>query len=120
MNELAKYDAMVSAIAAVHTVDEVKDIHDKAKAMEVYSKLAKDFEQERRCREIRLRAERRAGQLLSKMEKAKGARGKVEVHVCRAADVSKPRGFARGEVRLKRWDSVRVYAREPGTAADAS
>jgi predicted ribosome quality control (RQC) complex YloA/Tae2 family protein len=44
--------------------------------------------------------------------KARGARGKVEVHVCRVADVSKPRGFARGEVRLRRWDSVRVYARD--------
>ena len=44
--------------------------------------------------------------------KSRGARGKVEVHVCRVADVSKPRGFARGEVRLRRWDSVRVYARD--------
>jgi predicted ribosome quality control (RQC) complex YloA/Tae2 family protein len=44
--------------------------------------------------------------------KARGARGKVEVHVCRVADVSKPRGFARGEVRLRRWDSVRVYPRD--------
>ena len=50
--------------------------------------------------------------------KARGARGKVEVHLCRVADVSKPRGFARGEVRLRRWDSVRVYARsdEDGSA----
>jgi predicted ribosome quality control (RQC) complex YloA/Tae2 family protein len=47
--------------------------------------------------------------------KARGARGKVLVHVCRVADVSKPRGFARGEVRLRRFDSVRVYAREPGS-----
>ena len=44
--------------------------------------------------------------------KARGARGKVEVHVCRVADVSKPRGFARGEVSLRRWDSVRVYPRD--------
>ena len=44
--------------------------------------------------------------------KARGARGKVEVHVCRVADVSKPRGFARGEVLLRRWDAVRVYARD--------
>jgi predicted ribosome quality control (RQC) complex YloA/Tae2 family protein len=43
--------------------------------------------------------------------KARGSRGKVEVHVCRAADVSKPRGAPPGEVRLRRWDSVRVYAR---------
>ena len=45
--------------------------------------------------------------------KARGARGKVEVHVCRVADVSKPRGFAPGEVHLRRWDAVRVYARDP-------
>src|SRR5688500_13965053 len=42
--------------------------------------------------------------------KARGSRGKVEVHVCRVADVSKIRGAPAGEVRLRRWDSVRVYA----------
>jgi predicted ribosome quality control (RQC) complex YloA/Tae2 family protein len=41
--------------------------------------------------------------------KARGRRGKVEVHVCRAADVSKERGSPAGEVRLRRWDAVRVY-----------
>jgi predicted ribosome quality control (RQC) complex YloA/Tae2 family protein len=51
--------------------------------------------------------------------KARGARGKVEVHVCRVADISKPRGFARGEVRLRRWDSVRVYPREVGADSAA-
>jgi hypothetical protein len=29
------------------------------------------------------------------------------------ADVSKPRGFAQGEVRLKRWDAIEVYAKAP-------
>jgi predicted ribosome quality control (RQC) complex YloA/Tae2 family protein len=38
--------------------------------------------------------------------------GKVEVHVCRVADVSKPRGFEPGEVRLKRWSAVKVYPKE--------
>ena len=41
--------------------------------------------------------------------KARGARGKVEVHVCRAGDVRKPRGAPAGLVELKRWDSLRVY-----------
>lgn len=57
-----------------------------------------------------------AAQLAAFHSKARGARGKVEVHVCRAADVSKPRGFAPGEVRLKRWDSLRVYPRDAATA----
>jgi predicted ribosome quality control (RQC) complex YloA/Tae2 family protein len=41
--------------------------------------------------------------------KARGSRGKVEVHVCRVADVAKARGAPAGEVRLRRWESVRVY-----------
>src|SRR5437870_592791 len=45
--------------------------------------------------------------------KARGSRGKVAVHVCRVADVSKPRGFERGKVLLRRFDVVKVYAREP-------
>jgi len=53
-----------------------------------------------------------AAQLAAFHSKAQGARGKVEVHVCRAADVSKPRGFAPGEVRLRRWNAIRVYPRD--------
>ena len=51
----------------------------------------------------------RAAQLAAWHSKARGAKGKVEVHVCRVADVRKPRGFAPGQVQLKRWDSMRVY-----------
>jgi predicted ribosome quality control (RQC) complex YloA/Tae2 family protein len=51
----------------------------------------------------------RAAQLAAWHSKARGARGKVEVHLCRVADVRKPRGFAPGQVLLKRWDSVKVY-----------
>jgi predicted ribosome quality control (RQC) complex YloA/Tae2 family protein len=53
----------------------------------------------------------RAAELAAWHSKARGARGKVEVHVCRVSDVSKPRGFAPGEVRLRSWRSVRVYPR---------
>ncbi|XYH99719.1 NFACT RNA binding domain-containing protein [Sorangium sp. So ce1128] len=48
--------------------------------------------------------------------KARSA-AKVEVHVCRVADVSKPRGAPAGTVQLARWKSVRVRpdpGREPG------
>jgi predicted ribosome quality control (RQC) complex YloA/Tae2 family protein len=41
--------------------------------------------------------------------KARGSRGKVEVHVCRVSDVSKPRGLDPGQVLLRRWKSVKVY-----------
>ncbi len=53
----------------------------------------------------------RAAALAAWHSKARDRRGKVEVHVCRVADVAKPRGAPAGEVRLRRWDSVRVYPR---------
>ncbi len=45
--------------------------------------------------------------------KARNA-AKVEVHVCRVADVSKPRGAPTGLVELARWKSMRV---RPGLPA---
>jgi predicted ribosome quality control (RQC) complex YloA/Tae2 family protein len=55
----------------------------------------------------------RAAELAAWHSKARDA-GKVEVHVCRVADVSKPRGFEPGKVQLRRWQRVRVYPRDPG------
>lgn len=51
----------------------------------------------------------RAAELAAWHSKARGSRGKVEVHLCRVADVRKPRGFAPGQVLLKRWEAVKVY-----------
>ena len=53
----------------------------------------------------------RAAELAALYSKARGARGKVEVHVCRVADVSKPRGFAPGQVLLRRWKALKAYPR---------
>ena len=53
----------------------------------------------------------RAAELAVWHSKARGAKGKVEVHVCRVADVSKPRGFDPGQVLLRRWDAVKVYGK---------
>mgnify|MGYP001827347040 CR=1 FL=1 len=54
-----------------------------------------------------------AAKLAAWFSKGRGARGKVEVHVCRAADVSKPRRMPPGKVLLARFEVVKVYAREP-------
>ena len=54
MTELVKYDAMCHAIAAAHSVDEVKDIRDRALAIELYARQAKDTAWETQVREIRL------------------------------------------------------------------
>jgi hypothetical protein len=70
-SELVRYDAMCRAIEAAYRVDEVKDIRDKAVALEHYAAQARNVEAERQACEIRLRAERRAGKLLAEREKAK-------------------------------------------------
>lgn len=71
---LLRYDEMCRAIDAAYKVDEVKDIRDKARAVEIYSRQAKNVEAERRACEIRLRAERKAGSLRRAEKKAKGGR----------------------------------------------
>jgi hypothetical protein len=53
----------------------------------------------------------RAAALAAWHSKARHA-GKVDVHLCRVADVSKPRGMPPGKVLLARWKRLRVF---PGT-----
>lgn len=53
----------------------------------------------------------RAAELAAWHSKAREAGGKVTVHVCRAADVTKPRGAPAGQVRLRRHEAVKVYPR---------
>jgi predicted ribosome quality control (RQC) complex YloA/Tae2 family protein len=50
----------------------------------------------------------RAAELAAYHSKAREG-GKVEVHLARIADISKPRGFAPGKVILKKWVGIRVY-----------
>lgn len=49
----------------------------------------------------------KAAQLAAWYSKARGA-PRVEVHYCRAADVSKDRGAPRGRVMIKRFKKVKV------------
>ena len=53
---------------------------------------------------------KRAAELAASHSKAGRARGKIDVHVCRVCDVSKPRGAKPGSVQLRRHESVKVYA----------
>lgn len=73
--DLVKYEAARAALEAATKIDEVKLIHDKAVALAAYAKQAKDTDMMNWVVEIKVRAERRAGELLKAMSKNTGAKG---------------------------------------------
>jgi N6-adenosine-specific RNA methylase IME4 len=82
MNALVRYDAARRALAEARCIDEVADIRNKALAMEVYAKQAKDGELIAWSTEIKMRAERRLGEVMEDerqaglLAKAAGSKGK--------------------------------------------
>jgi hypothetical protein len=66
-------------LARVARVDEAKKIHDQAEAIRVYAKQqALGLETQNKAAEIKIRAERRGGELLAKIERTSGPPTKGE------------------------------------------
>lgn len=107
---------MVHAIAERHRIDEVKDLRDKAMALEVYTRQAQHVEAERKAPEVRLRAERRLGELVQQEQEAgrlATAKGEVNPGSRMVSSPSTPSTLA--DLGIPRDRSARAQA----TPADA-
>lgn len=69
---LVRYDAACKALADAKAVDEVKKIRDVAEAMRAYARQAKNKQLEVDSAEIRIRAERRVGELIAAQKESGG------------------------------------------------
>jgi hypothetical protein len=72
---LARISEAMTALSAAKTLDDVLQIRDQAEALRVYIKAASDsLDAANAAAEIKLRAERKAGEMLAGMEKNPGTR----------------------------------------------
>lgn len=98
---LAKLEKARKLLAECQTIDDAKAIRDQAEAVRVYCKQQSDgLSAQNYAAEIKLRAERKCGQLLAAMEKHKGGRPSKEN---RLHDVTGLEELGIGKMQSHRW-----------------
>ena len=113
---LTHYDAACKALAEAVAVDEVQDIRAKAEAVRAYAKQAKNRQMEVDAAEIRIRAERRLGELMAAQGETVGkATGAREPGTARGTTrvESKPASLAEAGIDKNLAHRARTYAAVP-------
>ncbi len=106
-DQLAHFRKAKRELALVTRIDEVKEIRDKAEALRAYAKQAgESLEMQNNCAEIKIRAERRAGELLQETDKNRGGRPTKSRNTM--IQVSGPTLMELGVTRMQssRWQTI--------------
>lgn len=112
---LVRYDAACSAVAAATTVDEVREITAHADAVRAYAKQAKNRQMEVQAAEIRIRAERRLGELMEAQKSVVGvnAGGRPKTGVNKTPVTETPATLAEAGIDKNLAKRARTYAAVP-------
>ncbi len=102
-HELVQFDRARRALALATKIDEVKDIRDKAEALRQYARQAgQGLEMQNQCAEIKLRAERRAGEMLAETPKEPGKR----TDLTSSHDVTRLQDVGISRQQSSRWQRI--------------
>jgi len=109
---LTKLDQATRMLAEIHSVDDAKHLINLAEAARVYAKQVElGLEAQNHAAEIKLRAQRRAGEILDSMEKNTGAQGLGvnQYSEVRLQDETTPPTYAElgiDKVDAHRWQTI--------------
>jgi hypothetical protein len=108
-NPLARLEDAVRLLAEASDLDEIMQIRDLAEAARLYAKaIDRGLEAQNHAAEIKIRAERRAGEILASMAKNRGAT--VNGRTVQPSDTTAPRlvdlGISRSQA--SRWQAAAV------------
>jgi hypothetical protein len=105
-HELATLDRACQTLASARSLDEIKELRDKAEAARTFAKAANlGLELQNRATELKLRAERKAGKVLASMELRGGdRRSKWRGTTLKLTDL----GISRNQ--SKRWQDLAAIA----------
>lgn len=100
---LSQLDRARLALEKAASIDVVKEIRNQAEALRIYAKQARQsFEMQNHCAEIKIRAERKAGQMLLDQDKNKGAVAPAEER----DDIPRLRELGISYSQSSRWQSI--------------
>jgi len=102
MNQLIHFDKAKYELSLATKIDEIKEIRDKAEALRAYTKqVGESLEMQNQCAEIKIRAERRAGELIPDMKEQGKRTDLTSLH-----NESKLKEAGISESQSHRWQTI--------------